>query len=190
MWTRPDADMGMDTVISKHLYQRCVKLVRDLEISFPLDIQTLCAHLHQSRGRQIHLLPVALPPDSFSGLWISTENADYIIYQKETSVPHQNHIILHEIGHLLCKHEGALILGIESTLILPDLHPQIVREMLGRSHYSAKEEQEAEVVASIIAQQMTSPSDQDQESRQDGSTAVVGRIERSLRPYHPFPWST
>ncbi|WP_433724380.1 hypothetical protein ACQP2Y_03100 [Actinoplanes sp. CA-051413] len=38
------------------------------------------------------------------GLWISVETADYVFYDPETSQLHAEHIILHELGHMLSGH--------------------------------------------------------------------------------------
>lgn len=173
--------MGMSTREFKLLHERCLTLVRSLHVPIPFDVEKLCARLDRDRNRRIQLLPVALPPGSLSGLWVSTNNADYIIYQKATSLLHQEHIILHEIGHLLCEHGATSVLGDEySPQLFPDLDPRMIREVLGRSHYSSQEEQEAEMVASIILQQAKDFPIQDATSSPDEPAAAVTRIERSL----------
>jgi hypothetical protein len=65
---------------------------------------------------------------------------------------HQEHIIGHELGHLLCEHEAApMIEAHVSRLLLPDLDPQLVQRFLARTDYTAVEERQAEMVASLIS---------------------------------------
>jgi len=83
-------------------------------------------------------------------VWIATAKADYILYQQETSKAHQNHIILHELGHLLAGHtsdeqDDGLLAG-----LYPDLEPDAVRRALRRTSYDSAHEREAETVATII----------------------------------------
>jgi hypothetical protein len=66
---------------------------------------------------------------------------------------HQDHIVLHEICHLLCGHAGDDALGTEhARLLFPNLDPAMVGRVLGRTSYSTEEEQEAELLASMIQQ--------------------------------------
>jgi Zn-dependent peptidase ImmA (M78 family) len=84
------------------------------------------------------------------GVWIRTNSADYIIYPADTSAPHQNHVILHEIGHMIAGHKGD---GHDADIItewFPHISPDVVRSSLQRSHYDSEQEQEAEIVATII----------------------------------------
>ncbi|ROP33411.1 hypothetical protein EDD30_6390 [Couchioplanes caeruleus] len=131
--------------------QRCRNIVRDLEIPSPFDVQEFCRRLGDKRGRPIRLLPMDLPPDCPCGLWLSTEQADFVFFQQETSGPHQLQIILHELGHLLCEHRiGSVLSDDLSQLLVPDLDPALIKTMLGRGHYSQEAEQEAETIATLI----------------------------------------
>lgn len=181
MWTSSHREIGMNTRDFKRLYERCLTLVHSLRIPTPFDVEKLCANLDRDRNRQIQLLPMVLPPGSLSGLWLSTNNIDYIVYQKATSLLHQQHIILHEIGHLICEHGATSALDTElPPLLFPDLDPRKIREVLGRSHYTCQQEQEAEMVASIILQQAKDFPGRSVMINPDEPTEVVKRIERSL----------
>lgn len=97
------------------------------------------------------LLGLALPADGPRGLWISAAERDYLIYERNTSPLHQEHIILHELSHLLCGHTGTATLTEEhARLLFPALDPGMVGRVLGRTGYSTEEEQEAELLASMI----------------------------------------
>ena len=165
----------------RRLRTRCEARVRELDIPTPFDVSELCRRLERQRGRPITLLPIELPPDGPCGLWVSTDAADYIFYEARTSVQHQEHIVLHEIGHLLCEHEAAPVLGAAASgSLLPSLDPRMVQQVLGRTHYTAVEEREAELIATLILGRAHRHA-LDPDPIISGDTAgVLARIEQSL----------
>jgi len=171
----------------KGLRRQCEARVRDLDIPIPFGVTELCSRLAASRGRRLSLLPMDVHADGPCGLWIATTTADYIFYEARTSPPHQEHIVLHEVGHMLCSHQAAPVLGDAATeLLLPNLDPAMVSTVLGRTHYSVVEEQEAELIATLILGRVSRRA---HPSRAEPSTpvpaesaGVVERIERSLAP--------
>ncbi|WP_328406258.1 hypothetical protein OHS70_38670 (plasmid) [Streptomyces sp. NBC_00390] len=131
------------------LRRRCKRELQALDIQPPLQVDALCRELAQHRGRPIHLVPYSLPVPGPFGIWIATSASDYIIYQRETTKPHQDHIILHEVGHILAGHDGVEDLW---GLMMPDIAPQAIRRALRRTSYDQEHEREAELVATIILQ--------------------------------------
>jgi hypothetical protein len=113
-------------------------------------VHILCDQIAARRGRPIRLIPMA-GLTGVCGLWIATDATDLICYERDTTRPHQDHIILHELSHLLCEH---FPVGLPAAL-LPDLDPAMVRAVLGRAGYSTAEEREAETLASLIRQRAT-----------------------------------
>ncbi|WP_132113895.1 hypothetical protein [Actinocrispum wychmicini] len=110
--------------------------------------------MSRSRGRKLRLrpLPLAAAPDLPCGMWIALPDTDYVFYAKGASALHQQNIILHEIGHLLCDHslhDGSADL----TALFSHLDPEKVRQVLLRSRYSTPQEQEAEMVAALILEE-------------------------------------
>lgn len=90
------------------------------------------------------------------GLWIATDTTDLVCYERDTTRPHQDHIILHELSHLLCDHfPTTLPKALHTETLLPNLDPAMVRTVLGRAGYSTDEEREAETLASLIRQRAT-----------------------------------
>ncbi|GAB3165784.1 hypothetical protein [Amycolatopsis sp. NPDC004378] len=136
----------------RQLRHRFAAALRDLHLPATFDVPALCAALGERRGRPIRLLP--LPGLSeVCGLWIATDTTDLIAYEQHTSAPHQDHIVLHEIGHLLCDHYPVSLTPAEQMrLLLPSLSPEMVRRVLGRAGYSSVEEREAEFFASLLGQ--------------------------------------
>jgi len=113
----------------------------------------------ERRSRAIILVPTTDVPDVM-GMWVATDTMDLILYEQSTTPPHQDHIILHELSHLLCDHfRGTLPDADHMRSLLPDLDPAMVRRVLGRTGYSADEEREAELLASLIAQRAARATD-------------------------------
>lgn len=133
-----------------HLRDRCRRLLADITIPSPFDIDAFCDQIATQRGRRIRLHPMANEPVP-CGLWIATESTDYIFYEASTSPLHRDHIVLHELSHLLCDHRPALAQDEDlAHQLFPDLAAGLVRRVLARSAYSASEEREAELLASLI----------------------------------------
>jgi hypothetical protein len=126
-------------------------MLRDLPLPAPFDVRVLCDQVATRRGRPIRLVPTA-GLTGVCGLWIATDTMDLICYESDTTRPHQDHIILHELSHVLCDHFPA---SLPTKTLLPDLDPAMVRAVLGRAGYSTDEEREAETLASLIRQRAT-----------------------------------
>jgi hypothetical protein len=133
------------------LRRRCLARVRELSLPVPFDVRALCHEVAARRGRPLRLVPMTGLTD-VCGLWISTDAMDLICYESDTTRPHQEHIILHELSHVLCEHYPV---ELPTRTLLPDLDPAMVRTVLGRAGYSTDEEREAETLASLIRQHAT-----------------------------------
>jgi hypothetical protein len=135
----------------RELRRRCERILGDLDAAADLDIRQLCDHVGQRQGKPIHLVAESLPTGSPSGLTVRTGAFDAIIYERNTSPLHQTHIIGHELGHVLCGHQNAPVIDADaSRLLLPNLDPALVQSVLGRTNYTAVQEREAEMIASLI----------------------------------------
>ncbi|MEU5102390.1 MULTISPECIES: ParH-like protein [unclassified Streptomyces] len=136
---------------SKDLWQRCRRLVDDLDLPTPFDTAAFIGMLAQARGRPIELVPVAARPHLPCGLLVTTDRADRILFPADTTPLHQQHIQLHEVAHLLCgHHETSPAVSSAVEVLLPHLPPSLVQRVLGRTVYSEPQEEEAELVASLI----------------------------------------
>ncbi|MGP4001053.1 hypothetical protein [Streptomyces sp. 8N706] len=134
----------------RKLQRRCKRALRDLGIQPPLKVDVLCRLLGEHRGRPIRLIPYSLPVPGPFGLWIATGTADYVLYQKETSPAHQDHIILHEVGHILADHQSDDSYGEVWRQTMPDISLDVIKKALRRTSYDEDREREAELVATII----------------------------------------
>src|SRR5207248_11154088 len=128
---------GRRAMKERELRKRCRKLLNQLDIGPPLDVELLCERLGGRRGKPIRLMAYPLEVPGPFGCWIATASADYIFYQAETTKSHHDHIILHELGHMLADHhphgdaEPADFLRGPAT----DLDPDAVHRALRRSSY-------------------------------------------------------
>ncbi|MGA4837853.1 hypothetical protein [Streptomyces sp. G45] len=167
---------------SRALSRRCRALVRGLGITGPLTTRDLCDRVARHTGRPVRLEAVSLPPEGPYGLWVAVGGTDYVFYERETSPLHQEHIVAHELGHVLCDHRSSATVGDEAVrLLLPTLDPGMVRRVLQRSHCGTEEEQEAEVIASLILQQAHRGTREPTWTVPSGSADVIERLDRSLR---------
>ncbi|MFH8747489.1 ImmA/IrrE family metallo-endopeptidase [Streptomyces rimosus] len=127
-------------------------VLRDLVIPQPFDVDDICAQVSKRRNRPLRLLPMqGMSGSAPCGMWLATGEADYIFYEPNTSRLHSEHIVLHEIGHLLGDHTQNL--RTDSSLIsrlLPSLNPETVKRVLGRASYTTEQEREAELFASLV----------------------------------------
>lgn len=138
---------------SDPLNERCQERVRSLGLppGKNLTIGEICEHISGLRERPVQVVSIALPPAGPHGLWVSTETSDYIFAEERLVPVHQQQVILHEIGHVVCDHEASPVLTTEaSRLLLPSLDPGLVRRVMGRDHGDSEAEIEAEMVGSLI----------------------------------------
>ncbi|HJP80120.1 MAG TPA: hypothetical protein VJ914_37965 [Pseudonocardiaceae bacterium] len=138
----------------RELRRRCRRLLNELDIRPPLEVTELCRKLGEQRGRPIRLVEHPIPVPGPFGVWIATETADYILYQQHTSRSHQDHIVLHEIGHMIAGHRGEEQDNEVIAGLLPGAEPAAARNalptLMSRTSYDNEHELEAETVATII----------------------------------------
>jgi hypothetical protein len=143
------------------------------------DVIEFAQALSVKRGIPLHILPVTIRSSDPCGLWLSTPAADFIAYEAAASRPHQYHIIAHELGHMIYGHRGVTAAGAVTRLLFPDLDPSLVEDMLGRSGYTERQEQEAEMMATIIQDRLRHPP-ATRTADPESADVVLDRIRRSL----------
>src|ERR687885_2688680 len=140
----------------KALRARCETRLRQLgELPPRFDAAAFCQRVAERRGRPIMLQAIDAGAGP-CGAWLACRTVDLVLYERQTSPLHQQQIILHEVSHLLCDHDAEPVDESElSTLLLPDVRPEVVQRVLRRTTYSAAEEREAELLASLILERIS-----------------------------------
>ncbi|GAA2472627.1 hypothetical protein ACFPFX_25760 [Streptomyces mauvecolor] len=158
------------------LRRRCQSKLKQFSLPYPFSMPALLHHLADLRGRSLYLHP--LPPNAAisgaCGLLLETATDDHIFYEQRTARLHQEHIILHEVGHLLFGHQTVSIENdADRNMLLPDLDPRLIQRLLARTNYGTRQEREAEMLASLIRMSAEQPG-----GTQPGDT--LGRLEAAL----------
>ncbi len=167
----------------RRMRRHCARLVRDIKVPVPFDAEALCREVGDRIGEPIHLLPVAMPADGPSGLVISGSRAHYLCYDSGTRPLHQQHIIAHELGHLIAGHTTGHVEDTEpaTPALLSTLDPVVVRQALARdAGYDRREEVEAEIIAELLLRRAHSWAPERTWHVPMDAADVVARIERSL----------
>ncbi|MFH8386833.1 hypothetical protein ACH4E7_38965 [Kitasatospora sp. NPDC018058] len=127
--------------------------MNQLSLPRPFSAEALCHQLAEQRNRPLHLMPLPSEAGAIGacGLWLATSTSDFIFVERNTSQPHQEHIVLHEIGHMLLDHNSlSLAEPTDLNEMFSDLGPNMLRRLLARTNYTTRHEQEAEMLASLI----------------------------------------
>ncbi|GAB1693718.1 hypothetical protein [Krasilnikovia sp. M28-CT-15] len=150
----------------------------DLGLTTYPDIDALCRHVSELRERPIVLVPVKLRASDPCGMWVVGRNEDLVFYDMDTTGAHQEHIIMHELGHIISCHRGSGLLDDASArLLFPNLDPALVRDMLMRATYDDVQEQEAEVIAYLLSQRILphhGPAERAPDSALDRIARILG----------------
>lgn len=122
----------------------------------PWSIEELTEALGAHRARLIRLLPWTFPaaPEAPSGLWVATDQADYVFYDAEASPARREQIIGHELGHLLLGHTPRLSEAFDGLIeaLAPSVSPELARQVLAmaRTGYAEAEEAAAELFGTSL----------------------------------------
>jgi hypothetical protein len=158
------------------LRENGIQRIADLGLTTYPDAGALCRHLGELRERPIVLVPVKLRAFDPCGMWVVARNEDLVFYDKGTTRAHQEHIIMHEVGHIISCHRGSGVLDDASArLLFPNLDPTLVRDMLMRATYDDVQEQEAEVMAYLLDQHIV-PAGTIREPAANSTLAQIARL--------------
>jgi hypothetical protein len=174
----PGADVDDD-----RLRSHCENFARSLSIPRPFDLSEFCHHLGDERGTRIVLLSRVTTAGSPCGMVISTPTTEYLFYELNTSRVHQEHIVLHEIGHLIFDHRGESPVDEEFIRsVLPDITPGTATRVLGRAAYSRVEERQAEMFATVVLQRAHQVSPNSTQPSTPEMADMLDRVETTFEP--------
>lgn len=167
----PRRGPGRRRAVEKDLHRFLRRELRDLGIHPPLDVEELCKALSRRRGRPLYLREAPLPKPGPTGMWVEYDDYDVILYQQETTRLHQDHIKLHEMGHILVAEaedaeqapaeaaeqtpaldpeEESAVLVEGWAAMLPVFDPKTIKRVARRCSYDDGEECSVELAATII----------------------------------------
>ncbi|MEU7629075.1 hypothetical protein AB0C34_03685 [Nocardia sp. NPDC049220] len=139
---------------------------RTVPLPNPWNLTAYLAAVATHRGRSISLHPVpttllAETGCGIGGLWVARKHDDIIVYDADATGRRADHIILHEIGHMLLDHgkDGGTGGSVPPSVavILPSISPHSIERVLGRDEFDADHEREAEVFADMTLVYATLP---------------------------------
>jgi hypothetical protein len=125
----------------------------EVALPVPFKIEAFCEAVAAHRGRPLNLVPMQVDVEGEHpfGLWIATEDEDWVCYQEDTAPLHRDVIVLHETAHMLLGHRSDMVMPLEELAeILPNVKHRAVRTMLARRLYSSQEETDAEQMAMLM----------------------------------------
>jgi len=118
------------------------------------DLDELVDRVAASRSRPITLVPIRLPEDAPSGLWVATGARDYIVYPDNADAQWKSGIVCHELAHMLLAHDpqpGTSDLGAMIARAAPSIDPQVAARFLRRHGYEDAAEADAEYLGTRLA---------------------------------------
>lgn len=163
---------GKNVMVGDQAHAAVTKLMRQLPpVPEPWGIDELCERLAEKRGRELVVYPADLPALPF-GLWYDDGKRDYVIYRTGIQGYHRDHIILHEICHMLARHnavERPLDGGEGSDA---DVVSLLVENAM-RNRFNSSQEEIAEMFASKVLKLV----------RQSGATELSGFERRAAAAF-------
>lgn len=141
----------------QHRNQVRVDPLFGIGIPSPFDLQKFCTAVAEHRGRPLLIEEVDGvngAGQELCGLWVELDTADCIFIEASTSPMHREHIVLHEISHMLLGHSSTNGAGGDINLggLFTSIDPGTVHSVLGRANFTSPQEREAEQLATRIAQ--------------------------------------
>lgn len=135
----------------RRLQRACEARIAELDLPTPLTRSSLQKRLAQVRGREIWIGKGELPPE-ITGVWIGAENRDYVYYRNGLAGCRLDQTIIHEFAHMICGHRSADVaerhwLRAAAPTLAAD---EDVQHVCMRKNYATDDEQEAEMLASLI----------------------------------------
>lgn len=137
----------------------CRAFVKELQLPPAESVLELLPFIEQKLQREIQLMPftpdlsdpAALDPSTPCGLWLATDDTDYLFYDEGVSLAYAEVVAGHELGHMLKhrdKKQSVDVAGLGG--LITDIDPATVQLVLGRTRYDEPEEFEAEMIGSLL----------------------------------------
>lgn len=102
------------------------------------------------RGIEIEATTI-LNGTSVCGLWLSTDTREIILHAVTDSALHRQQFILHELGHMILRHDELGVSSDYAGSLFPNLDGEMVSRALARSSFVDELEAAAETLADLLA---------------------------------------
>lgn len=128
------------------------------------DLNEFVGAVAKHRGRRIVTMAEDLSLDSPTGYWISTLEADYVVYPEDCTDDQRAVIICHELAHMLLDHQAP-----EGNLyvqeLAPSIDPAVAARFLNRHGFGDAMEVDAENMATQLTTELARRADEHSLSR-------------------------
>lgn len=145
---------GMDqqTTIGPGPEQVAAEAFQALRLPTHLTLDGLIAIVAARRRRRIEVEATnILNGTSVCGLWLSTESREIILHAISDSLIHRQQFILHELGHMILRHDELGVSSQYAGSLFPNLDGEMVSRALARSSFVDDMEAAAETLADLLA---------------------------------------
>jgi hypothetical protein len=143
----------------RSLRRACERKLADMPLPEPFTIEGLVANMEAASGRVIKMIPLDSRSSDLRtacGLRVRTDEFSLILYRPRPTQHQTDHVRLHELVHEWFDHGTSLDADELKRLVPEHLRPALIERMSsgavlqGRARYDTREEQEAELSASLI----------------------------------------
>ncbi|MDJ0356319.1 hypothetical protein [Paenarthrobacter sp. PH39-S1] len=134
----------------------------ELNLPSHLTLGRIIAIVEGTRNKPI-VIDVAewLNGGNLCGLWLSTDSREIILHAATPSELHRQQFILHELGHMVLRHDETARPSDYAALLFPNVDGERVSRILQRSdffdHIEAAAESMADLFAAAIRASTTEP---------------------------------
>ncbi|MGF1425511.1 hypothetical protein [Kitasatospora sp. LaBMicrA B282] len=143
----------------RRLRRQCERKLSDLPLPEPFSLEALVTNMEAATGRTIKMVPLDDRRSDLRtacGLRVRTGDLSLIFYRPRPTQNQTDHVKLHELVHEWFDH-GTTLGEAEFRLLVPEYLRQSLSDRMGsglvvqgRARYDTREEQEAELSASLI----------------------------------------
>jgi hypothetical protein len=181
------------------LRAECEERLTDIEALIPVPWQTeeFLRRLGEARGRTIVLRTVEADPDAPCGVYLAIGDVDTLIVPAQTDPYHRDHVLAHEIAHMLfdlepaageeASDESSVIDREYARSLFPDIPPELIKALLGRRGYGKRVERRAEIFAELLLARVRERQSAAEQGQENGLTRdqqeIAERLSKALEQH-------
>lgn len=144
---------GLSLTTSQRAFQTASLAFEALGLPERLDLELVVRAVEKIRGRRISIrASKRLVGTSICGLWVPGERQEWVFYPPTSWELQRQQFILHELAHMVLRHDAHPGAGALLHKSLQNLSPELVRKALMRTEFRTVEEASAEYLADMMAE--------------------------------------